>query len=66
MSSGSLRRVAKEEKVETGIKAAVTENLVFKAGKKKKTNQQYHEWVQLTHSHWLMGWVLRLRMVREA
>jgi len=60
-----LRRVAKEEKVETGIKAAVTENLVFKAGK-KKTNQQYNDWVQLTHSHCLMGWVLRLRMVREA
>ena len=36
MTSGSLRRVTKEEKVDTGIKAGVTENLVFKAGKKKQ------------------------------
>ena len=39
MTSGSLRRVAKEEKVDTGIKAGVTENLVFKAGKKKNKNK---------------------------
>ena len=39
MTSGCLRRVAKEEKVDTWIKASVTENLVFKAGKKKTQNK---------------------------
>lgn len=39
MTSGSLRRVTKEEKVDTGIKAGVTENLVFKAGEKKNKNK---------------------------
>ena len=43
MTSGCLRRVAKEEKVDTWIKASVTENLVFKAGKKKKKNPKQNK-----------------------